>query len=544
MTKLLTSIVFFLVINFTCDAQTWQWLSAANGTTSSNGTSGCTDQNGNVFITGFYLGSTTFGTNTLQAATAPGNNIYLVKYDPSGNVLWAKNSICGTGSTDDIWSVCADPVGNSIITGRIGSSQIGFGTHTLTNNSLQEFIVKYDSNGNVLWAKTSEGDAIGEGVSTDAAGNIYQTGSFNTTVAFDSFTLNANGSNIFIVKYDPNGTVLWAKNSVCNDFFNNGVSSISTDANGNSVITGVHSSSVLAFDTHSITTNHIQNIFTAKYDGNGNALWAKTVNGNAPDVSRSVSTDNSGNTYITGNYSSSPFIFGTSTLTTTGNDIFTAKYDLSGNELWAVSATGTNIVGYSISSYAGGLFIAGSMDSNGTPIVFGTSTLSPPLGFADPCFIAQLDPNGNVVFANSLKSGGDDWINVSTDQYCNAYLSGDFSTNTFSLGTYTVSQSGQENAFVAKLTYTCSLTVLNQNTSSNSISLYPNPNNGFFKLQVDKEINNGELIIMNTLGQIVFHQKVNKGSSDIEINNLSKGIYYYTLEENKTKLSSGKLVIE
>lgn len=76
------------------------------------------------------------------------------------------------------------------------------------------------------------------------------------------------------------------------------------------------------------------------------------------------------------------------------------------------------------------------------------------------------------------------------------------------------------------------------------INIYPNPNNGSFKLQIDNEIPNGELILFNSIGQRVYEQKINQGENNIITNALAKGLYHYIVLQNKRQLNNGKLVIE
>ncbi|MBL0070860.1 MAG: SBBP repeat-containing protein [Bacteroidetes bacterium] len=74
------------------------------------------------------------------------------------------------------------------------------------------FLTKYDSSGNVLWAKCAGGtsvNAVSNSVATDLYGNVYITGSFgSSTMIFDSDTLINNGLyNVFTAKYDSTGNV-------------------------------------------------------------------------------------------------------------------------------------------------------------------------------------------------------------------------------------------------------------------------------------------------------------------------------------------------
>ena len=322
------------------------WAKSAEGAYDDSGQSVSTDASGNVFITGIYYSPTiTFGTTTLTKANPTSNysDIFIVKYDASGNMLWATSAEDGVFN-DDGRSVSTDASGNVFIAGYFASPTITFGTTTLTNtnSSWDIFIVKYDSSGNVLWAKSAGGTAydIGNSVSTDAIGNVFMTGIYySPTITFGITTLtNANNvADIFIVKYDASGNVLWAKSAEGTWYdLSYGVC---TDVIGNVFITGAFYSPTITFGTTTLTNvNAANDIFIVKYDASGNVLWAKSAGGTGYDEGYAVSTDASGNVFLTGNFGSPNINFGTTTLTntdTTGSfrDIFIAKLD---------GTTGTN----------------------------------------------------------------------------------------------------------------------------------------------------------------------------------------------------------
>ncbi len=109
------------------------------------------------------------------------------------------------------------------------------------------------------------------------------------------------------------------------------------------------------------------------------------------------------------------------------------------------------------------------------------------------------------------------------------------------------------------LTITCSLIVgpwftcitptfqfagIEENNKNSFIKLFPNPNNGLFVLRIDNEIENGELILINSIGQKIYEQKIIQGTNDIKTNGLSLGLYNYILLQNNQKIANGKLVIE
>ena len=150
-----------------------------------------------------------------------------------------------------------------------------------------------------LWAKTAScsGYCRGESVSTDPSGNVYATGGFtySSSITFDSITLlntNIADYDIFIAKYDTEGNVLWAK-SVGGGDLDIGYS-VSTDTVGNVFVTGAFESSTITFDTATLTNTGVLNLFVTKYDTYGNLLWAKSANGPGQYVGNSIRTDRDG----------------------------------------------------------------------------------------------------------------------------------------------------------------------------------------------------------------------------------------------------------
>jgi len=428
------------------------WAKAAGGTYYDYGYSVATDACGNVYVTGSFSSPTiTFGTTTLTNAGS--GNIFIAKYDAAGTVLWAKRE---GGTSDDVGlSVATDASGNVYVTGYFTSSTITFGTTTLTNaggGSNDMFIVKYDAAGNVLWAKREGGTSheIGFSVTTDASGNVYVTGEFiSATITFGTTTLtNAGGGDIFIAKYDAAGTVLWAKRAAGTDY--EFCKSVTTDASGNVYVTGEFRSPTITFGTTTLINAGNSNIFIAKYDAAGTVLWAKGAGSNNDNDCRIVTTDASGNVYVTGVFTSPTITFGTTTLTNAGSaDMFIAKYDDAGTVLWAKRAGGADSdYGYSVATDASGnVFVTGSFLSS--TITFGTTTLTN--AGSDDIFIAKYDSAGTIIWAKRAGGTNDDYgISVTTDASGNVYVTGRFASPTITFGTNTLTNSGSGDIFIVK----------------------------------------------------------------------------------------------
>lgn len=87
-------------------------------------------------------------------------------------------------------------------------------------------------------------------------------------------------------------------------------------------------------------------------------------------------------------------------------------------------------------------------------------------------------------------------------------------------------------------------TGMNELSTKNEVIIYPNPNNGTFKLQIENEINNGEIVLINSLGQKAYDQTVRQGTNSISTIGLSKGLYNYILLSDKQKINYGKIIVD
>ena len=139
---------------------------------------------------------------------------------------------------------------------------------------------------------------------------------------------------------------------------------------------GYFISPTITFGSYILTSVGLFDIFLAKYDASGNVLWATSAGGNRYDYGESVTVDASGSSYLTGYFESHTVTFGSYTLTNTGNtNIFLTIFDASGNVLWATSAGGTDDgEGYCVAVDASeNAYVTGWFSS--PKITFGSDTL-------------------------------------------------------------------------------------------------------------------------------------------------------------------------
>ena len=436
-------------------APNWKWAKSSGGNSYDESNSITTDVAGNVYLTGYFGSSTiTFGNITLTNVNAGNNDIFIVKYTSNGIVLWAQS--IGNSNNEYGTSITTDTLGNVYLAGFFTSPTLTFGNITLNNAGGEDsFIVKYDPNGNVLWAQSAGGSLNDESISiiTNETGNVYLTGCFQSyTITFGNYTLpNSGGYDIFLVKYNYDGNVLWAKRAGGSD--SDEGNGITTDITGNVYLTGYFYSPTLTFSNTTLTNAGECDVFIAKYDHDGNALWAQSAGGSSYDISRSITTDAAGNAYITGKFLSSIISFGNATLTNAGEcNVFIAKYDPNGNALWVKSAGGSEWdEGNSITTdEAGNVYLTGYFGSSS--ITFGNTTLTN-IGGCD-IFIIKYASDGNVLWAKSEGGSSADYgISITTDVVDNVYLAGYFYSPTLNIGniTLTNANAGYDDIIIARL---------------------------------------------------------------------------------------------
>jgi len=376
-----------------------------------------TDGSGNVYATGYFIGTVDFdpGTGVDDHTSNGGYDVFLSKFDSSGNYLWART--WGGSDHDYGYGVATDGSGNVYATGYFyGTVDFDPGTgvdkHTSSDGSLDVFLSKFDSSGGFLWARTWDGAPYsdsGQGVTTDASGNIYVTGLFEGTTDFDpGLGVDNHTSNgyydAYLSKFDSTGAFLWARTWGGGSGYDGG-SSVATDASGNAYVTGSFIGTV-DFDPGTGVDNHTSNgwsydAFLSKFDSSGGFVWAKTWGGGPySDGGQGVTTDASGNAYVTGFfYGTVNFDPGTGVDDHTSNgvyDVFLSKFDSSGNYLWAKTWGGTyDDRGYSVATDgSGNAFVTGYFSETvdfdpGTDVDEHTSN-----GYYD-VFLSKFLPDGS-----------------------------------------------------------------------------------------------------------------------------------------------------
>ena len=256
--------------------------------------------------------------------------------------------------------------------------------------------IKYDADGNELWARRYNGpwnDNMGNdaasSLAVDDKGNVYVTG----------FSQGSNSDDDYVtIKYDATGNELWVKRYNGPGNNNDGANSVAVDGAGNVYVTG-----------GGYGSESLQDYTTIKYDAGGKELWIRSYNGpaNEYDIATSMAVDAAGNVYVTGYSPGSP----------SNNDFATVKYDAGGNELWVKRYNGSGN-GYDVA-------VALALDKFSNIYITGTSYNN----FGDPDYATiKYDTNGKDLWVKRYDGVGhnfDEPRDLVVDAKGNVYVTGE-----------------------------------------------------------------------------------------------------------------------
>lgn len=357
-----------------------------------------------------YIAGTFRGTMMVGGQTLTGNgllDIFMAKSDQNGNFIWQKSFGSSSGS-DLAVDIDGDNLGNMYVTGMF-SRNINFGNGVTLNAGISDddvFVAKFDANGTCLWAKMGTGNATdyGNEINLTSDNKVLTIGFANRGITFDNIILsNSTNYAMFVSKHNSNGVLEWAKLfSATDEVSGRGISS---DANGNALITGTFKGTLTLGTTSLTATSANGDIFVAKLDANGNTLWAEKFGQTGENYARGIDSDSEGNIYISGVYDTQ-ITFGSFNLNSNGQkDIFLVKFGANGNVIWAktIGSTG-NDEGCEIEvNTNGNIFFTGSYTRALT--LNGESFTAK--GLRD-VFVAKVDKNGSFLWQKTMGSSQDD----------------------------------------------------------------------------------------------------------------------------------------
>ncbi len=519
-------------------SQTWDWpAQVATFSTGGFGTNkvvGVTvDASENIYVIGDYGDSVLIGGIKVKGFGI-GAEMYVAKFNSSGTAAWVK-SFGSSGFLDQSIDITNDPLGNVYVCGSFFGNW-DFGTVQFPFGSATVGIAKYNSNGDVLWAKKVP-------VATSGPGGIHYGGNHVYTAVGRT-----------LAKFTLDGDTVWTRTIPTNPSYFVQYRDVKVDIWGCVLVTGQFKGT-LTFGSTTLTSSSINDpdIFLVMYDANGTVEWAKQAGAvstpGQEDIGQAIATTEHGDVYLVGQYwgkagfDSDSISAGSSIL-----GMFIAKYSNTGVFQWVKGSSGPN----GATAYANGVRIL----SNDDILVAGSYSLG--ITIADTTFnisggadvlVLRLAPDGtrrwarrsdtNVTSASSLCLA----TNVSGTA---AYTGGQFSS-AFKIGATTMTiAAGVTDGWLGKMTIN-TLTAVREITdtplprSSSMSQNYPNPFNPTTTIEFRiHETTRAKVTVYNLLGQRVrdlVDQDLAAGTystewdgRDLTGQQVPSGVYFYKLQ--------------
>lgn len=526
----LCNLIFLLAISWplVLSGQTLEWSTRFGGTSVDDGTDFVISESGNLYATGYFKFTASFGLDSVfETLTSVGNDdVFVLKLDSLGSLKWAKRF--GGFGRDRGFAIAIDSHENVYVGGQFyGEADLDpsldtFSVHAYSLNNVDwydGFVSKFDSAGNFITGYQLGGSSgnIAD-LLVDSENNLYVTGSFSDTSDLDPgpdtlLTSTGWGFCSFIQKLTQELELLWVKH--WGGWFVNSSwvhsESLILDSLGHLYCMGSFSGPIdfnPEVDTFLIGGD---GSFLSKFDDEGSFKW---VNENVG--ANSVTTDNLGNLYLIGAITANtdidpgPNIFNLSS--NGGTDIYISKIDSSANLVWAVSMGGTaNEWGRSIQlTDANDILFSGTYYDT-FDIDPGTDSLilTPP----SAGYVAKLNSSLTIDWAVNLGSTIGDFPGtikyVSPNviyTYGHFMETGDFDPDTEQ---FEMTSEGHWDVFIHKMTDSKEINSATPPFPNLKLfSVYPNPSNGYFELEFDPSMRPRTIIVWDSNGSMISEQHV------------------------------------
>ncbi|MBT6182941.1 hypothetical protein HN876_02585 [archaeon] len=426
------------------------WAKSAGGSERDGGHSVAPLEDGSSIIIGTIRGTATFGAGepnetTLVSSGGEINNLFIARYNSDGTLAWAKQEdLSNEGTSEMPLQVKALQEGKFAITGMFRDTAIlgaGEPNETTLINSYSEglsfFIARYNSDGTLAWAKQAQGDwSAGSSITSFSNGDLGVIGLFWDTAILgagepNETTLISERSDVFIARYNSDGTLAWAKQTNANDLdwtINRGPA-IASLLGDSLAVTGFFNGEIIfgAGEPNETTLMHSYSgygIFVASYNFAGSLQWVKQAVGENEgalfgDVGVSITSLQGASLGITGGFEGEA-TFGAgepneTTLTSFGgSDIFIASYNPNGTLQWVKQAGGSedNFPGMA-SDWSNSITVL----SDNSPVLTGGFRGEATFGAGEPnetvltsagsydVFIARYNLDGTLAWAKQAGGG-------------------------------------------------------------------------------------------------------------------------------------------
>jgi|GEM_PF-2565279 len=513
----------------------WSWARSGGNADANTGSGVVVGKDGAVYVASSFTDTAMLGTTQLPVH-APG--MALLKYSNTGSLLWAKmlsNAISSIGYAISR-SLATDASGNLLISGYFSGNMVA-GSDTLMNPDNQDiFLIKADTSGQVLWARSWGGtgeDNVLFGLATDSIGHIYLNGYGEISLSLGEPPATAWRSQAVLLQYDTDGHLNWQQQT-SGENHSRGFG-VAADAAGNVYSSGFTGAGTL-FGTDTLAE---EGAYLASHDSAGNLQWVKQIVGNA--IGFSVAADKDGNIIYGGGFESSASVDGVSFGSgAPGFFGYFIKMTPEGTVLWARSFGVTGWLGDDFSDIPfqivtdaeGDIYACGSYRDS---ISFEGNTFHNLPG-SGGIFVAKYHSDGTYAWAKTAFAGAlPEAAGLAVAGVDDVYVTGAFN-GTQNMDMQTLSSLGDYDLFVARLQM--GLGVATPAAPAN-LEVWPNPATGKLNIRLPEQETFHTCQLQDVTGKTVLRQSLDgqTGVLNLDISALPAGSYVLQLISREGTLS-------
>ena len=450
---------------------------------------------------------------------------WLVKLNRAGEIEWDKT--IGGSDWDELLSVQQTRDGGYILGGNSSSPKSGEKTQNSRRGSLDYWVVKLDSSGNIEWDRTFGGfdeDLLSRVKQTRDGG--YILGGRSLSNASGEKTENGRGDyDFWIVKIDRKGNKQWDKTIGGDDF--EFFTCLDQTSDGGYIVGGTSSSGMSGDKTEA--SRGRDDCWIIKLDMNGNIEKDKTIGGSKDDELNDLQQTADGG-YILGASSFSNISGEKSQRSRGGYDYWIVKLDKEWNKRWdrAIGGDLNDFMRDIVQTEDRGYALCGYSVSNAS----GEKT-EPSRGVDDYWFV-KVDSRGNFQWDKTIGGADHDFAGGVLSVSNNKFIIGGYSYSGISGDKTEPSRGGTDfwvvtvKNKVVKATSGISNNVISLKAPATQFSIYPNPVKDVIHIKANG-INH--FALYDESGKMLLSKWIRK-EGEMNVSNLPAGTYY--LKNNST----------
>ncbi len=475
------------------------------------------------------------------------SDIWLIKCDINGNILWQKNYGGESDERSPQLVLLNNPLKQMLFgcysTSDIACEKTEANRDTVPLISADYWIALLDSNGVILWEKTLGGDNYDDytKLAILSTGEILVCGESNSPVGYDKTVPNYSISNdLWAVKLDMSG-------NITGDYVYGGTSgeflaSVIADDQGGFLLAGSTNSDVSG-DVSEPGQGNLD-FWMIKVDNQGNKVWDKRFGGIGPDqCNHAIRTNDNG--YLLCGFTVSPQGGDVSQAPKGLQDYWAVKTDAQGNKIWDKRFGGTagSFGTWAVNGNAGSYWLAGYSNS------INTLDVSQPTYGGSDYWLLQIDNSGTKLFDKRFGGSGNEF-NASVINLSDTTFMAFGYSDTGSSAVKNAPSKGWMDYWLLKFTYNDGTTSVDDYPASlANWNVYPNPAKDI--LQVESPLlhdGNIKLQLCDISGKLILERIIpaNYGSDKVivNLNNISGGFYFLNLISDQLGTSTRKIIKE